>query len=274
MFTNIPGLTQAAQLHIVTGTSLPTHTNPRTVPKAWKGKVDQQIQSMLDGGIIERCYSPWTSVIVPVPVAKKGGTVRVCIDYLQVNKVTQTDPYPMPRIEELLESLGKSNFISTLDMSKGYCQVPVAPNDSDKTKGKYRFLQMPFGLKGALSCFQRLMDDILSDMPEFFRAYLDDIIIFSDTWEECLQHFLQVITRLKHHGLTLKMPDWHELLFISWVHGWQRTNRSTDGKSRRNTNLSTTSHQKTCESFPEPIRLLSQIHTGFQRYSSSTHRSH
>ena len=94
-------------------------------------------------------------------------------------------------------------------MSKGYYQVPVAPNDRDKTafmsrKGKYRFLRMPFGFKGALSCFQWLMDDILSDIAEFCRAYFDDIVIFSDTWEEHLQHFLQVITCLKHHGLTLK----------------------------------------------------------------------
>ena len=77
VFTNLPGLTQAAQLHIITGTSLPTRTNPRTVPKAWQGKVDQEIQTMLDGGIIERCYSPWTSAIIPV--TKKDGTVRVYI---------------------------------------------------------------------------------------------------------------------------------------------------------------------------------------------------
>ena len=128
---------------------------------------------MLDGGIIERRYSSWTSAIVPV--VKRKWTVRVYIDYRQVNKVTQPDPYPMPRIEELLESLGKANFISTLDMSKGYYQVPKAHNDRDKTafmsrKGKYWFLRMPFGLKGAPSCFQWLMDDILSDMPEFCRA--------------------------------------------------------------------------------------------------------
>ena len=119
-------------------------------------KVDQEIQTILDGGIIERCYSPWTTAIVPV--AKKDRTLQVCIDYRQVNKVTQPDLYPMPRIEELLESLGKAKFISTLDMSKGYYQVPVAPNDRDKTafmsrKGKYQFLRMPFGLTGAPSCF-------------------------------------------------------------------------------------------------------------------------
>ena len=88
------------------------------------------IQTMLDGGIIERCYSLWTSAIVPVE--KKDETVRVCIEY-QVNKVTQPDPYLMPWIEELLESLGKANFISTLDMSKGHYQVAVASNDRDKT---------------------------------------------------------------------------------------------------------------------------------------------
>ena len=152
VFTNIPGLTQAAQLHIITGTSLPTRTNPRTVPKAWQGKVDQEIQTILDVDIIKRCYSPWTSAIVPV--AKKDGTVRVSNDYRQVNKVIQPDLYPMPQIEELLDSLGKAKFISTFDMSKGYYQVPVAFNNRDKTafmsrKGKYRFLRMPFGLKGA-----------------------------------------------------------------------------------------------------------------------------
>ena len=98
---------------------------------------------------------------------------------------------------------------------------------------------MPFGLKGAPSCFQRLMDDILSDIPEFCRPYLDDIIIFSNTWEEHFQHFLQVVTNLKHHGLILKNYKCQigmTSFVVSWADCWQRTNRTIDSKSRSSMN--------------------------------------
>ena len=119
---------------------------------------------MLEAGIIVPSSSPWTSPLVPV--RKKDGSLRLCVDYRRLNQVTQEDRYPMPRVEELLEQLGSARFITTLDLTKGYYQVSVHPDDREKTAfmcpmGKFQFVRMPFGLKGAPTTFQRLMDVVL-----------------------------------------------------------------------------------------------------------------
>ena len=129
--TNISGLTQATELRIETGEARPISISSRPVPEAWEDKVDVEVQVMLGTGVIEKCYSPWTSPIVPV--TKKDGSVRVCIDFKKVNNVTRPDHYLIPCIEDFLETLGTANFISTLDLSKGYYWVPVVKRDQDKT---------------------------------------------------------------------------------------------------------------------------------------------
>ena len=97
----MPGHTLTAKLRIETGQTRQTRTMPRLVPKAWEAQVDKIIQAMLDSEGIKKCYSPRMSSIVPV--AKKDGAVRVCINFREVNKVTQSDPYPIPKIENLFE---------------------------------------------------------------------------------------------------------------------------------------------------------------------------
>ena len=133
----------------------------------------------------------------------------MCIDYRRLNKVRVKDPYPLPNIEELISTLGASTFITTLDLSKGYYQVPVKPEDISKTafmtpKGKYEFLTKPFGLVSAPSTFQTLMDEVLDGIQERTLAYLDDIIIHSENWEDHLAHLEEVFTRLRKAGLIIK----------------------------------------------------------------------
>lgn len=182
-----PGRTTLAEHKIRTGDAPPIHQHPYRVPVAWQDEVRREVQSMLDLDVIEPSDSPWASPIVTV--RKKDGTLRLCVDYRKLNAVTQEDIYQMPRVEELIERLGKANFITTLDLTKGYYQVPVSSEDREKTAfttpfGKYRFKTMPFGLKGAPTTFQRLMDRVLSGCHQYAAAYLDDIVIYSDTWEE------------------------------------------------------------------------------------------
>lgn len=112
--------------------------------------------------------------------------------------------------QELIDRLGKSSFISTIDLTRGYWQVPVAEQDRPKTafatpQGLYQFNVMPFGLQGAPATFQRLMDEVLQGQGDFAAAYLDDVVVFSATWEEHLEHLEQVMQRLRNAGLTIKM---------------------------------------------------------------------
>ena len=162
---------------------------------------------MLEAGIIVPSSSPWTSPLVPV--RKKDGSLRLCVDYRRLNQMTQEDRYPMPRVEELLEQLGSARFITTLDLTKGYYQVSVHPDDREKTAfmgpmGKFQFVRMPFGLKGAPTTFQRLMDVVLGPCASFARAYIDDIVVFSSTWTDHLRHLEEVFTRLMEAGLKAK----------------------------------------------------------------------
>ena len=110
-------------------------------------------------------------------VAKKDGTLRPVIDYRKLNKITKPDPFPMPRIEDLIDDLASATYITTLDLTKGYWQVPVEETSRDKTAfvtpfGKYEFTVMPFGLMGAPATFQRMMNDIFGDASDHVAAYI------------------------------------------------------------------------------------------------------
>ena len=187
---------------------MPIRQKPYRIPQAYKEKVFEELEDMEKNGIIEKSESEWVSPLVIV--TKKDGGVRLCVDYGQLNQITKFDAYPMPRIEELLDNIGSARFITTLDLAKGYWQVPMNPEDRDKTafvspKGLYQFTTMPFGLSGAPATFQRMMDEVLRGTESFAGVYLDDIIIHSDTWEDHLRHLDEALKRLEDAGLTLKL---------------------------------------------------------------------
>ena len=125
-----------------------------------------------------------------VLVKKKDGSLRLCVDYRRLNSVSES-AYPMPRIDDLIDKLGEARFISTLDLTRGYWQVPVAEEARYKTAfatpfGLYEFTVMPFGLQGAPVTFQRLMDRIVKGCETFAAAYLDDLIIFGTSWSKSM----------------------------------------------------------------------------------------
>ena len=122
--------------------------------------------------------------------------------------MTQVDAYPMPRIDDILDQVGQARYITTLDLAKGYWQVPVAEEDHPKTafitpRGLYQFKMMLFGLCGAPATFQRMME-VIRGMHKFASAYLDDLNIFSTTWEDHLTHLRAVLSRLQELRLTTK----------------------------------------------------------------------
>ena len=164
---------------------------------------------MLKAGVIEPTASEWASPVVLVP--KPDGSMRFCIDYRRLNALTVRDSYPLPRMEECIDSLGDATIFSTLDCNSGYWQIPVHPDDRAKTtftshEGLYRFLRMPFGLRNAPATFQRFVDITLAGLTwKICLVYLDDIIIFSKTKEEHLSHLDAVLHRLYRAGLSLNL---------------------------------------------------------------------
>ena len=187
----------------------------RRIPPAQYQAVRQHLQDMIASGAIRESKSPYASQIVVVP--KKDGTLRICIDYRKLNQKTERDSFPLPRIEEALDALGGAKYFSTLDLTSGYWQVEVKEEDKHKTAfatpmGLFECNRMPFGLQNAPATFQRLMNRILGDQQfETLLLYLDDIIVYSSTFEEHLERLQLVFRRLQQHGLKLKPSKCHFL---------------------------------------------------------------
>ena len=156
-----PGTTDLITHCIQTGSHSPIYVPPYRLPKADKDLLDKDLKQMLEQGIIQPSTSEWAVSLLYVP--KKDGTKRPVVNYWKLNSISKTDPYPLPHIDDLIDNLGKAKFISALDLTKGYWQVPIEGKSREKTafitpQGKYEFLKMPFGLMGAPSTFQHLMD--------------------------------------------------------------------------------------------------------------------
>ncbi|KAG6462837.1 hypothetical protein O3G_MSEX013500 [Manduca sexta] len=169
--------TSFAVHRIDTGDHPPISVPPYRVTPAKKNILKKEIDKMLQEGIIEEADSEWTSPVVLVP--KKDGTVRFCVDYRKLNHITRADKYPLPLIDELIQSTKCNSVMSTIDLKSGYWQIEVAPEDRDKTAfvspfGTFRFRRMPFGLRHAPSTFQRLIDRFRSGLKDMtVVCYLD-----------------------------------------------------------------------------------------------------
>ncbi len=199
-----PGKTSLTEMVIDTGDSPPTSSPPYSIPHARLQRAKEEVKAMLTAGIIEPSRSPWAA---PFILVKKKDDHPV-IDFRKLNRLTTPDPYPMPKTEEMVEELATATFITTLDLAKGYWQVPVAEASRDKTAfvtpfGKYQFRRMPFGLTGAPATFQRMMDGLLGDVHHTM-VYIDDIAVHSTSWSEHLQQLDTTLTRIQDAGLTLK----------------------------------------------------------------------
>ena len=167
-----------------------------------------QVQQMLASDVMRPYNSPWESPVVMVK--KKDGSLHFCVDFHQLNAATVKDAHPLPWIDDLLDALHGARWFSTLDLKSGYWQVPIMERDKEKTTFRtssgqlYEFNQVPFVLCNAPGTFSRLMDRVLSGLHwETCLFYLDNIIVFSSTWEEHLTRLWQVFERLRHANLKL-----------------------------------------------------------------------
>lgn len=187
----------------------PFKDRSRRIPPSMVEQVRKHLQEMLDFGVITRSESPYASNIVLVK--KKDGSLRFCIDFRKLNSLTVRDAYALPRIDDTLDALQGAQWFSTLDLKSSYWQVEIAEEDQHKTAftagplGFYECKRMPFGLTNAPATFQRLMESCMGDLYlKYCLLYLDDIVVYSKTYEEHLERLEAVFERLKENGLKLK----------------------------------------------------------------------
>ncbi|MGH0185230.1 UNVERIFIED_CONTAM: hypothetical protein FKN15_017326 [Acipenser sinensis] len=208
VFSNTPGRTNLAEYDIISPPGVTVRERPYRIPESRRSGVRKEVWDMLELGVIEPSRSEWCSPIVIV--AKRDGTNRFCVDFRKVNAIAKFDAYPMPRVDELLDRLGTARFISTLDLTKGYWQIPLTRSSREKTafstpEGLFHFTTMPFGLHGAPAAFQRLMDQVLHPHREYAAAYIDDVVIYSSTWREHLSRITAVLQSLRAARLTANL---------------------------------------------------------------------
>ena len=203
------GKTNIVKHKINTGDNKPIAQNPYRADIGRRKIIKEEIKKMFKNGIIRKSSGPWASPVVIVE--KKDGSKRFCVDYRQINDITITDAHPIPRIDDLLEQFREANWFSSLDLASGYWQIEMDEKDREKTAftchlGLFEFNVMPFGLKNAPPTFQRMMNEILGDwLDEFVVVYIDDIMIYSGTFEEHMEHIERVLNKLKECNLMIKL---------------------------------------------------------------------
>ena len=201
------GQTTLVQHRINTGDALPIKQPLRRLPLAKREAAETEVKRMLDNDIIQPSQSPWASPTVLVP--KKDGSIRYCIDFRKLNSVTLKDSYPLPMIDQTLEALRGSKYFSTIDLASGYWQVALHPDDAAKTafttpQGLYEFKVMPFGLCNAAATFERLMEQVLRGLHwKTCLIYLDDVIIYSESFEAHIERLAEVFERMRKSGLKI-----------------------------------------------------------------------
>lgn len=161
------GRTQLVEHEINTGNQKPVKIPPRRLPWSQKEIIDNEIDTMLEQNIIEPSSGPWSSPVLLV--VKKDGSPRFCIDFRKLNTLVEKDAYPLPRIDDIIDTLAGQQWFCTLDLASGYWQIPIAKKDKVKTafsshRGLFHFNVMPFGLSNAPATFERLMETVLKNL--------------------------------------------------------------------------------------------------------------
>ena len=206
VFTDVPKQTSVIECDLQLTTDQPIRSKPYPVPQAMKAVISKEISDMLKLGVIERSSSGYASPVVLVK--KKDESVRFCIDFRKVNRVIMFDPEPMPNPEELFAKLRNGKYFSKIDLTKGYWQIPMSERSKEVTAfvtfdGQYQFKFLPFGLVVAGAVFTRMMRKIFGEMNNVV-TYIDDLLCYTETWEEHLIVLKNVFAKLQEANLAAK----------------------------------------------------------------------
>ena len=204
--TDVTGETDVIQHQIRLTDDTPIRRKPYPLPYAMREELRNEVDTMLEMGVVRPSTSPYASPIVMVK--KKDGSNRVCVDFRKLNKITEVDPEPMTTAEDLFRRLSGKKYLSKIDLTKGYWQIPVAPEDVHKTAFvtpdmQYEFTRMPFGMVNSGATLVRGLRKILEGMPEV-GSYIDDIVIYSDSWEDHIKTLKELFGRLRKARITAR----------------------------------------------------------------------
>jgi hypothetical protein len=186
-------------------------------------EVNKQLKKLVENDMIRPSASPWAAPVIFA--RKKDGSLRMCVDYRALNRITKKDTYPIPRVDDNLDMLGGSSFFSTIDLESGFHQIQMDENSIEKTAfntryGKFEYKVMPFGLCNAPSTFQRVMNLVLGEfIDDFCVIYIDDILVYSSSKEEHEKHLQKVFQKLEYYGLiiNLKKSQFFKKKVAIWV---------------------------------------------------------
>ncbi len=215
-FSEVPGLCSVGQcdIKLCEGADV-VNLPPRQLPVGIRDGVETELRKMLEAGIIVRSESEWASPLVPV--RKKDGSIRICIDFRELNRRTPLRRFWLPTLTEILEKVGPSSCLSKLDLTAGFHQIQMEDASMELTSfvcpaGRYMFKRMPFGLKNAPAIFQAILEDVLRRVRDVARNYIDDVIVFSSDWKSHLVDLKRVIVCLGEAGLKIKRRKYLEYL--------------------------------------------------------------
>eukprot|EP00117_Sycon_ciliatum_P032506 scpid17251/ scgid4942/ Retrovirus-related Pol polyprotein from transposon 17.6; Protease; Reverse transcriptase; Endonuclease len=198
---------------IDTSTHTPIKQAARRIPYHRRVALQTLLDELLEKGIIQESISPWASPIVLVP--KKNGSLRLCVDYRKLNGVTKPDAYPIPRVDDMLDSLSGCKWFSSLDLASGYWQIAMDPDDRAKTAfttplGLYEFTVLPMGCRNGPATFQRVMEAVLRGLcnaaaEPFCRVFFDDVLNASETLSGQVLILSRVFERVRSAGLRFNL---------------------------------------------------------------------
>ncbi len=207
-FSEMPGLCESGECKIVLSEGAKVvNIPPRNLPVHIREKVEVEIRKLLDADIIEECDEEWSSPIVPIK--KKDGTIRLCVDYREVNAQTPLRRFWLPSLREIMDKVGPSAVLSKLDLTAGFHQVKMEEGSKKYTTfscplGKFWFKRMPFGLKNAPAIFQSIIERVLRPVSDVSCNYIDDVVVYSESWEKHVSDLSSVLRVLSEAGLKVK----------------------------------------------------------------------
>lgn len=198
--------------HLRLTSQIPFTLRPYPCKLEMRTLINDQIKIMLSKGLIRDSTSPYSFPVVMVDKKDEGKKTRLCINYIKLNEVTMSEHFPMPKIDEMQDLFLNSAWFTTIDISQGFYHIEMAEEDKAKTAfstvdGHYEWNRMPFGLKNAPIVFQRVISNLLKKhgFSKFALNYIDDIIVFSETLEQHIQHLKQLFKMVAEENIVLKL---------------------------------------------------------------------